>query len=340
MKPEINIRNYRPEDLRALVALINKADAFDQLERATTLEEMEHDMSWPDYHPETDCFLALSNGHLVGYADLLLGNGQTSPWSTFYTGGIVDPRWRRQGVGQRLLERLYQRATERQDEVKGKPVYFQANTRDVEEDRKALFRGFGLEPVRYYVNLARPIHNGLPPAVMPKGYYLRTFDPAQDAETVWRLDNLAFQDHWGFTGFPLDAFQHWLEAPHFRPELWLLAVEETTGQVAGMSLNQIEPNWIARTGREEGYVNTLAVLRDHRKKGLGTALLVQSLHVLRQAGMEAAHLHADAENLTGAVRIYERVGFRVRKTNIAYRKPMQDERFGPGPSGLEAGNGT
>jgi mycothiol synthase len=342
MRPQIRIQNYRPEDLKALVALINRADAFDQLERATTVEEMEHEMSWPDYHPETDCFLAWNNGHLVGYGDFLLGNGKASPWSTFYTGGIVDPRWRRQGVGQCLLEALYQRATERLDEVKDKPVYFQASTREVEEDRKALFRGFGLEPVRYYVNLARPIHNGLPPAVMPEGYYLRPFDPARDAETIWRLDNLAFQDHWGFTGFPLDAFQHWLEAPHSCPELWLLAVEETTGQVAGMSLNQIDPTWIARTGRQEGYVSTLAVLREHRKKGLGTALLVQSLYVLRQAGMEAAHLHADAENLTGAVRIYERVGFKVRKTSIAYRKPMWNGlgASDPSSSSLGAGNGA
>lgn len=333
MKPDIRIRNYEPNDLQALVALINESDAFDQQERATTLEEMEHEMSWPDYHPETDCFLVWNNGDLVGYADFFLGN-EAGSWSTFYTGGMVHPRWRGQGVGRCLLETLYQRASERLDEVQDKPVYFQASARNVEEGRKALFQGFGMERVRYYVNLARPIDNGLPPAVMPAGYRLQIFDPAHDVERVWRLDNLAFQDHWGFTGFPLEAFKHWLEKPHFRPDLWLLAVEEATGQVAGISLNQIDPNWITRTGREEGYVNTLAVLREHRKKGLGTALLVQSLHALRRAGMEAAHLHADAENLTGAVRIYERVGFRVRKTNIAYRKPMRTEEHDPSPAGL------
>jgi mycothiol synthase len=333
MKPNMQIRNFRPEDLSALVALINEANAFDQLERATTFQEMEHEMGWPDYHPETDSFLAWSNGHLVGYTDFFLGNSRASAWSTFYTGGVVHPDWRRQGTGRCLLERLYQRATERLDEVKDKPAYFQASARDVEEDRKALFRALDMERARYFVNLARPIDNGLPPAVLPEGYRLRTFDPARDAETVWRLDNLSFQDHWGFTGFPRDAFEHWLEAPHFRPELWLLAVEEKTGSVAGMSLNQIEPNWIAQTGRQEGYVNTLAVLREHRKQGLGTALLAHSLHVLRQAGMDAAHLHADADNLTGAMRIYERVGFKVRKTSVAYRKLMRNNRQEPSPTG-------
>lgn len=342
MKPDIYIRNYRPEDLKALVALINRADAFDRLERATTMEEMKHEMGWPDYFPETDCFLAWNNGHLVGYTDFFLGNSKAGQWGTFYTSGIVDPHWRRQGVGRRLLETLYQRAAERLDEVQDKPVYFQATARDVEEDRQALYQGLGMERVRYFVNLARPIDNGLPPAVMPQGYRLRTFDPTHDAETVWQVDNLAFQDHWGFTGFPLDAFQHWLKAPHFRPDLWLLAEEEGTGQVVGMSLNQIEPDWIAQTGRQEGYVNTLAVLREHRMQGLGTALLVHSLHILRQAGMEAAHLHADAENLTGAVRIYKRVGFKVRKTSVAYRKRMQNgapvpNPMSPGPSPMDPG---
>ncbi|HUW12079.1 MAG TPA: GNAT family N-acetyltransferase, partial [Anaerolineae bacterium] len=90
-----------------------------------------------------------------------------------------------------------------------------------------------------------------------------------------------------------------------------------------LGLNIIDPNWIALTGRQEGYVDTLAVIREQRQRGLGTALLVHSLHALRQAGMEAAHLHADAANLTGAMRLYERVGFRVRKTTVAYRKTLR-----------------
>lgn len=322
MIQEFVVRNYRPEDLEVLVKLINDADAVDGLERATTVERLDHEMNWPNYNADADCFLAWSNGRLVGYADFFLRNGNGQGDSVFYTWGVVHPHWRQQGVGRSLLERLYQRASERLGEVKRGPVYFQGSGRDSEIDRRALFEGFGMERVRYFVDMARAINNGLPPVEVPSGFRLRPFDLARDLERAWQVDVQAFRDHWGTAEFPLEEFRHFLEQPYFRQGLSFLAEEETTGEVVGIAFNKIDPDWIAQTGRQEGYVSTLAVLREHRQRGLGTALLAQTLHGLRQAGMESAHLGADAENLTGAVRIYERLGFRVRKTTAVYRKPM------------------
>ena len=324
MPANITVRNYRPEDLRALVAMINEADEYDQLERATTLDGLEHEMNWPNYHPETDCFLAWKNGRLVAYADFLLRPGEENTPATFYTWGMVHPRWRRLGIGRHLMETLHRRAMERQGELSNKPAYLQGSGRDIEEDRKALFESLGMKRVRYFVNMARPINNGLPPAEMPPGFRLRTFDPARDAETVWQVDTAAFRDHWGWTGFPFEEFQHWIHQPHFRPELWLIVEEEATGKAAGICLNKVDPDWIAETGRQEGMIMTLGVLREYRRLGLGTALLAQSMRTLRQAGMDLAHLGADTENLTGAVRIYERLGFQVRKTTAVYRRALHN----------------
>jgi mycothiol synthase len=323
MPANITVRNYRPADLPALVALINEADEYDQLERRTTLEEMGHEMQWPNYHPETDCFLAWKNSRLVAYADFLMRPGEEGTDAIFYTWGLVHPRWRRLGIGRHLMERLYRRARERQrGEVGDKPAYFQGSGRDIEEDRRALFEGLGMHRVRYFVEMARPIDNGLPPAELPPGFRLRSFDPERDVETVWQVDVGAFQDHWGWTGFPFEEFKHWIHQPHFRPELWLIAEEEATGKAAGICLNKVDPDWIADTGRQEGLIMTLGVLREYRRLGLGTALLAHGMHTLRQAGMDFAHLGADAENLTGAVRIYERLGFKVRKTTAVYRRAL------------------
>lgn len=326
MTGESLIRNYRKEDLPSLVGLINEADAFDKLERSTTLEELEHEMSFPTDSPETDCFLAWTGDRLVGYTNMYVpkGDPRRDKETAMWCWGVVHPEWRRRGLGRRLLEAAYRRGEEYLDEIEVPTVHFHCNTRDVEEDRKALFEGLGMKPVRYSVNLIRPVNGNLPPVLVPDGYRLRTFEPEHDAEAAWKVDNAAFRDHWGHTESELADFLHWLEVPHMRPELWLLAEEEATSEVVGLGLNIIDPDWIEQTGRREGYVNTLAVLREHRKQGLGTALISKSLHALHDAGMEAVHLHADSENLTGAMRLYERVGFKVRKRYIAYRKTMRD----------------
>lgn len=326
MLNEIAIQNYRPDDLVPLVNLINEADAFDNLERATTVQELEHEMTSPTAHPETDCFLAWAGDQLVGYVDLYVGRGDAGPdtESIIYCWGLVQPRSRRRGVGRKLLEVAYRRATEYLPEIEPGRVRLQCTARDVEEGRQALFTGFGMMQVRYFVNLARPLNGNLGHAQVPAGIRLRTIEPERDIETVWRVANTAFRDHWGHTEGKLAEFVHWIKMPHFRPELWFLAEEEATGKVVGLGLNIIDPDWIAQTGRQEGYVDALAVLREHRGQGLGTALLVESLHTLRQAGMEGAHLDADADNLTGAMRLYRRAGFSVRKTSMAYQRVVRE----------------
>jgi mycothiol synthase len=326
MLDETTIRNYRPDDLVALVNLINEADAFDKLERATTLQELEHEMSFPTAHPETDCFVARSRDRIVGYVDLFVGRGDSNAdaESTVYCWGVVHPLWRRRGLGRRLLEAAYRRATEYLAELGSGKVRFQCTARDVEESRQALFTSFGMRQVRYFVNLARPLNGNLGAVQLPEGIRLRTIDVERDIETVWQVANTAFRDHWGHTEGKLEEFAHWVKMPHFRPELWFLAEQEASGQAVGLGLSIIDPDWIAQTGRQEGYVDTLAVLREHRKRGLGTALLMQSLHALRRAGMEGAHLHADADNPTGAMRLYHRAGFSVRKTSKAFQKLVRE----------------
>ena len=321
---EIEIRNYNAGDVPALVGLVNEADAVDKLERATTEKEMEHELSFPTAHPETDCFLAWEGEKLVGYSDLYVRAGDVNNDGIIYCWGVVHPQWRRRGLGRRLLDAAYDRASSYANEIAEGGINFQCGARDAEQDRRALFEGFGMEQVRYFVNLARSLNGNLPAVDLPDGIRLRVFDPERDAETAWRIDDSAFRDHWGYTESKLEEFLHWIKMPSFRADLSCLAVSETTGEAVGLALNLIDPDWIAQTGRQEGYVDTLAVLREYRRQGLGSALLAQSLHGLSEAGMEAAHLHADADNLTGAMRLYERSGFRVRKTSVSYRKVIRE----------------
>jgi mycothiol synthase len=324
MKNETTIRTLRREDFPGVVELLREADAVDHQDRVATVEDLERDLTYPGYHPKSDTFVACEGGRVVGYCEQFLRGTDGPGESVFYTWGAVHPGWRRRGIGRRLLEASLGRAVERLPEVPEGRVHFHTSGSDKEPDRHILFERFGMAPVRTYVNLTRPIDGDLPPVELPDDYRLRPMDPERDVESVWRVDVAAFRDHWGFYGFPLEEFQAWMARPSFRPELWTLAEEVSTGQAAGIALCTIDPDWIEHIGRQEGWVNTLAVLREHRHRGLGTALLAHGLHLLRQGGMDYASLGADSENLTGAVRLYERLDFRVRRVQIAYRRTIRE----------------
>ncbi len=100
----------------------------------------------------------------------------------------------------------------------------------------------------------------------------------------------------------------------FDPGLVFLA--EEGDELAGFSLckNEVRPN--------TGHVGVLGVRRPWRRRGLGTALLLHSFREFRRRGRAKADLGVDTENLTGAVRLYERVGMSPVRRFDSYRKEL------------------
>jgi ribosomal protein S18 acetylase RimI-like enzyme len=64
----------------------------------------------------------------------------------------------------------------------------------------------------------------------------------------------------------------------------------------------------------------IGVLKPHRRKGIGTRLMLHGMNLLKAKGMTIAMLAVDDWNVTKAMRLYEKVGFKVAKKDIAYEK--------------------
>jgi mycothiol synthase len=73
-------------------------------------------------------------------------------------------------------------------------------------------------------------------------------------------------------------------------------------------------------GLRRGWLEHVSVRRRWRNRGLASALIAESLRGLRDAGLSDAALGVDAENISGAVRVYERMGFRRARTALSFRK--------------------
>jgi ribosomal protein S18 acetylase RimI-like enzyme len=146
-----------------------------------------------------------------------------------------------------------------------------------------------------------------------------------------RLMNASFRDHWGYVETDEDtALEGWrkmrLEDPKFDPSLYFLALDGD--RMVGASLC-----WGRTTEDEEmGYVQTLGVLGEWRKRGLGEALLRHSFQEFYRRGSRRAGLTVDAENLTHAVRLYEKVGMHSDPQRLMTRleKELLSENQGEG----------
>ncbi len=100
----------------------------------------------------------------------------------------------------------------------------------------------------------------------------------------------------------------------FCPEAtWLIAHGDTfCGTIQGVS---------DRHGT--GSIQNLGIVAEHRGRGLGKALLLQSLHAFRRRGLHRAMLDVTAKN-EAAVQLYRQLGFRYRKS--LYRMVDMAER--------------
>lgn len=94
-----------------------------------------------------------------------------------------------------------------------------------------------------------------------------------------------------------------------RESTWLL-VHVRPGEAAGEFCGTIQG---LADADDFGSIQNLGVTPRHRGRGLGSCLLYRSLAGFRSAGLRRATLEVTAQN-SGAVRLYQRIGFRTVKT--------------------------
>jgi ribosomal protein S18 acetylase RimI-like enzyme len=84
----------------------------------------------------------------------------------------------------------------------------------------------------------------------------------------------------------------------------------------------IDEKYNVEHGVKTGYINGIGVLPAHRKRGIGTRLLLHGLSVLKAKGMTSASLDTEDTNPTRAITLYEKVGFKVLQEYVTYAKDI------------------
>jgi mycothiol synthase len=260
---------------------------------------------------------------MVGYIEVWTTvKPPVHPWMW----GRVDPEFEDKGIGSWMLHWAEQRALQAlprvPDELRFAP---RVGTFREAEKTKKLFEAFGYHHIRSSYHMLINMDSPVPEPEFPAGIALRTFNPETDAEAVYRADNDAFRDHFGFIEMPFEEgfqrFKHFtIESEEFDPTLWFLAMDGD--QIAGFNL--CRPH--SYDDPDLGWVGELGVLRPWRKHGLGLALLRHSFNEFYRRGRRKVGLGVDAQNLTGALRLYERAGMHVHQAYDQYEKELRPGR--------------
>lgn len=304
--PGYHSRPATMQDLEPTVAMLNvwsnKVLGVDSFETNFIGSEW----ATPGFELERDTRLVLApDGSIVGYYELW---DIDDPHAHVNIWGRVHPAHMGCGIGSYLIEWAQERgrlAVAKAPE--GVRVTLMGHCLSIDQPALQLFHGAGFDLVRYSLRMVIDLDSVPAEPVWPQGVTVRTLVVGQDERLALQAVRDSFQDHWGYVQRPFEAelahWKHFMETDDiFDPSLWNLAI--AGDRVVGTALNYPYVD----DDHEMGWVGTLGVVREWRRRGLGLALLQHSFRQLYQRGKRKVGLGVDAKSLTGATRLYLKAG--------------------------------
>jgi ribosomal protein S18 acetylase RimI-like enzyme len=177
-----------------------------------------------------------------------------------------------------------------------------------------LFGQLGYREARHYFQMRIDFEHVPGTPSPPSGIELTPFR-REDGRAFHTALNEAFAEEWGWHAM---SFEEWrerrLEAPDTDLSLWFVARD-------GDDLAGVVRCETRRDGG--GWIGALGVLEPWRRRGVGRALLVHAFREFHRRGASHVGLGVDAENPTGATRLYEGVGMRVVREDVIYEKELR-----------------
>ena len=200
------------------------------------------------------------------------------------------------------------------------------------ETRPAL-EAHGFVPVRYFFEMLRPSLETIRDCPLPEGVEVRPVRPEQ-LRRIWEAEVEAFSGHWGAAADDgSDASWQMFLADPYNRDTGPWQVAWNGDEIVGIVRAFVNDDENARLGVRRGWCENISTSQRWRGRGVASALMARALRALRDRGMSEAALGVDAQNETGALRLYEQMGFREVARETEWRRPL----FADDPAAVEKG---
>lgn len=315
------VRPATKDDIEQAVALFNLCTQETQGTNGTDVDHVRTEWGTPNFNLETDTRLVFAPDQtLVGYIEFW---DTEEPHVKLHCWGRVHPDHRGQGLGTAMLQWAEARAHEGLDRApNGARVTLTQYASDKETHGRRLLENHGYSVIRHFYRMRVDFPEAIPEPAWAEGITVRCFDPEADLEAMVHAVRDSFKDHWGHVDTPFEeelvSWKQWIDdSENVDPNLWFLAMDGE--EIVGISLckETYTPS------PEIGWINVLGVRRPWRRRGIALALLHHTYHALRARGKTGAGLGVDATSLTGANRVYERVGMHPTIRDDAFEKELR-----------------
>jgi len=188
-----------------------------------------------------------------------------------------------------------------------------------ETEYAAVLEAHGFRPARTFYRMriassSQQVPARMPP--LPPGVEIVVSDDEVTRRRILAVDNDSFGEHYNFTAREYDEWwAHWSAGTTRDPAgWWLLTVDGEDAAICLLDESRAEIG--------DGYVSVLGVRKEFRGRGLAQLLLRRAFVHYRDRGRAGTQLGVDAENTTGAVRVYESVGMTAIRTVQGYAQPI------------------
>lgn len=323
-KQEFSWRSIRRTDLLDIWNLLQIVNRVDDNDYAETLADLDREYDDPQSDPVLDGRVIRNVfGKLAAFLRVFVSTKPENE-NVAFLWSVIAPQARDQGLEQEALDWMQDRATERLAETaqsadaSALPQLLRAAFPETATETIALYEANGFKHVRSFFKMQRDLREPIPDHPLPKGLTLRTYGDDIDGP-LRRAFNESFRDHWGHQDVSEQEWRSFvMDVSDMRRDLCLVAMDGD--EVVAFSLNRIKTIENKRLKLRRGWIGSVGTRRKWRKRGIASALIVESMRRFKAVGMDYVGLGVDASSLTGALALYERLGFQDYKTRVILEK--------------------